>query len=83
MYSTITTKGQITLPASWRRQLNLESGQKVAMREVDGAIIIDPPQRLANLRMRARAEMEAAGTWGMEASADQGWVAAVADKMGR
>jgi len=78
VYSTITSKGQITLPSSLRRKLGLNAGLRVGMREVDGRIVIDPPQDLDAVRARAQAEMRAAGTWGAPVSPSDGWRAAAA-----
>ena len=43
----ITTKGQITLPISIRRELNLKDGDKVAFIEKDGNYILINPVSLA------------------------------------
>ena len=43
----ITTKGQITLPISIRRELNLKDGDKVAFIEKDGNFILINPLSLA------------------------------------
>ena len=43
----ITTKGQITLPISIRRELNLKEGDKVAFIEKDGNYILVNPISLA------------------------------------
>lgn len=43
----ITTKGQITLPITIRRQLNLNYGDKVAFIEKDGQYVIVNPTILA------------------------------------
>ena len=43
----ITTKGQITLPISIRRELNLKDGDKVAFIEKDGNYILINPISLA------------------------------------
>jgi len=81
MYSTITSKGQITLPARLRHKLGLETGRRVAMREVDGRIVIDPPQDMDAIRARAQAEMRAAGTWGSVVNAADGWRIAATRKL--
>ena len=36
--STITTKGQVTIPAEMRRKLGLSPGDRIAFELVDGAI---------------------------------------------
>ena len=43
----ITTKGQITLPISIRKDLNLKDGDKVAFIEKDGSYILVNPVSLA------------------------------------
>ncbi len=48
----ITTKGQITLPISIRRELNLKDGDKVAFIEKDGHYIIINPISLAIDKVR-------------------------------
>jgi len=82
MYSTITEKGQITLPAEFRRNLGLQPGCKVSMRELDGAIVVGTPVSIDVLRARAKSEMTAAGTWGRPVDARQGWASAAAEKLG-
>ena len=55
----ITTKGQITLPVSIRRELNLKDGDKVAFIEKDGKYIIINPVSLAIDKARKDFEGEA------------------------
>lgn len=55
----ITTKGQITLPVSIRRELNLKDGDKVAFIEKDGNYIIINPVSLAIDKARKDFEGEA------------------------
>ena len=43
----ITSKGQITLPISIRKQLNLKDGNKVAFIEKDGMYVLVNPVSLA------------------------------------
>ncbi len=40
--TTITSKGQITLPAEFRKREGFHPGDKVVVREVDGALIVEP-----------------------------------------
>lgn len=78
-YTTITSKGQITLPVEARRALGLRPGQKVAVRVDGDHLVIDPPADLASLRSRLREEAEAAGTWGTVPQAGAGWAARAED----
>jgi antitoxin PrlF len=38
----ITSKGQITLPAEFRKREGFHPGDKVRVREADGALIVEP-----------------------------------------
>ena len=40
--ATVTTKGQITIPADVRRRLGLESGDRVEFVEMEGGFAIKP-----------------------------------------
>lgn len=79
MYATITSKGQITLPAAARRALGLHEGQRLGIRIEGTSLVIDSPADITSLRERARAEAEANGTWGAVPTVDDAW----ADHVGR
>ena len=81
MYSTITVKGQVTLPARLRRSLGFRPGLKVAIRQEGDTIVLGPVQVMQDLREQARAEMVASGTWGAAVAPDQGWAAAASGKV--
>jgi len=81
MYSTITQKGQITLPAEWRRKLGLEPGLRISMREVAGTIVIDSPQDMAAVRAQAKREMQTAGTWGAPIDTSAVWTTVANEKL--
>ena len=55
----ITSKGQITLPISIRKELNLKDGSKVAFIEKDGVYILVNPVTLAINDVRKAFEGEA------------------------
>jgi len=38
----VTRKGQITVPASYRKKYNIKEGSKIAFKEEDGKLIIEP-----------------------------------------
>lgn len=44
--ATITSKRQLTLPANIFEKAGLKIGQKVAVREENGSLIIVPPEKL-------------------------------------
>ena len=45
--STITSKGQVTIPVEVRRQLSLKSGDKVAFYLENGRVVLKPVIRKA------------------------------------
>ncbi len=74
-YTTITSKGQITLPVAARRQLNLRAGQRVAVRVEGDHLVIDPPSSIDDVRAMLRTEAERQGTWGTIPHSGDGWAA--------
>ncbi len=50
--ATISSKGQVVIPAKLRKKLRLKSGTKVAIDEVDGEIRIKPNPYDALLALR-------------------------------
>ena len=49
-YVTITSQGQITIPAPVRRQFGLEKGEKVVIRTDEGRAVIEPAKDIFALR---------------------------------
>lgn len=65
--ATISSKGQITLPAEFRRQLKLREGDKITIVKRANSIEIRPStydQELNELRARIEKEVRAKGLWG-------------------
>lgn len=60
-YSTVTTKGQITLPAELREKLKLSTGKKVGIHLQNNEIVIDIPPDIEAVREKNRAFMKAKG----------------------
>ncbi|MDR1187421.1 MAG: AbrB/MazE/SpoVT family DNA-binding domain-containing protein [Bifidobacteriaceae bacterium] len=63
-YTTVTSKGQVTIPAEMRRGLGIEPGQKLQVSTDAGRVVIEPTTGIEQLRGRLRAEAEVNGTWG-------------------
>lgn len=66
--ATISSKGQITLPAEIRRSLKLRPGDKITIVKRGNSAELKPStydQELAELRSQAEAIMKKNGTWGM------------------
>ena len=72
-YTNLTSKGQMTLPAVIRKEFGLAPGARVRVQWDGQRAFIDPTPDLAELRARARAEAEAAGTWGKPYRAGDGF----------
>ena len=61
-YSTVTSKGQITLPASIREKMNLKSGQKVSITQGDkGQINIQLPPSIDDIRTQLQVNLREKG----------------------
>ena len=49
-YITVSSKGQLVIPAAIRQALGIESGTRVAIRQEGSRVIIDPETVAAKLR---------------------------------
>lgn len=66
--TTISSKGQITLPAAIRRQLNVRLGDRLQVNYVQGKAVIQRDnydERLAAVRAHAKKHLEARGLSGL------------------
>mgnify|MGYP002724221268 CR=1 FL=1 len=79
MYATITSKGQITLPAAVRRALNLQSGQKLAVTVQNDSVVLNAPRSVQSVRTRLKDEAKKSGTWGHVPVAGEGWASRAED----
>ncbi len=50
IYTTVSTKGQLVIPAAIRQQLGIRPGTRVAVRVDGGQMILDPQSIEAKLR---------------------------------
>jgi len=80
IYTTVTSKGQITLPADLRKRFGIQPGHRVGIREVGGTITLEPIKTIAEARIAARREIEAADTIGAAAEVSAGWRDAAAHR---
>lgn len=61
-YSTVTSKGQMTLPADIRAKLHIKPGQKVAIHLNErGEAVIEPTLSLHELRQETYASLRSRG----------------------
>lgn len=80
-FTTITAKGQITLPVEFRRKLHVRPGMKVALSYQNDGIVIHPAVDLDALRARVKAHMKKAGIGPVtEEQIDAAWAESVAEK---
>jgi AbrB family looped-hinge helix DNA binding protein len=66
--ATISSKGQITLPAKIRRSLNIASGDRITITKIAGGVRLTPSvydEELSKLREKITAELKSKGKWGI------------------
>jgi AbrB family looped-hinge helix DNA binding protein len=51
IYATLSSKGQIVIPATFRESLGLESGTRFAIRREGDRLILEPQTLAAKLRL--------------------------------
>ena len=87
-YSTVTSKGQITLPASIREKMNLKAGQKVSITQEDtGKVNIQVSPSIEDIRAQLQVNLRKKGftpeklrKMAEEYRSDDGFVAYVEEK---
>ncbi len=45
MHTTVSSKGQVVLPAATRTELRIEAGDQLAVRIENGELVLTPPKR--------------------------------------
>ena len=73
VYAKITSKGQITIPVTARRELNLKPGERLAVNVEGDSLKLSAPPDIDKLRNAIREEAKAQGTWGTVPTANDGW----------
>jgi len=61
IYTTLSSKGQIVIPATFRESLGLESGTRFAIRREGERLILEPQTLAAKLRLISEMRGCAAG----------------------
>jgi AbrB family looped-hinge helix DNA binding protein len=51
IFTTVSTKGQLVIPARIREALGIEPGTRVAVRQEGSQVILEPETRAAKLRL--------------------------------
>jgi AbrB family looped-hinge helix DNA binding protein len=80
-YTSMTEKGQITIPAEIRRALKLEKG-KLNITLQDEKILISKPVDIEEVRRELREQMVLKGTEKVAVRSGDGWAAHVREKHG-
>ena len=78
-YSTITSKGQLTLPVEFRRALDLVVGQKVAITLEGNTLVLRSPGSIDAVRAQLQQEMKRKGTLHATEKSGDGWAAHVTE----
>jgi AbrB family looped-hinge helix DNA binding protein len=81
-HTTITEKGQITLPAEMRRALNLEAGEKINVSLQGERILISKPVDIKEVRRQLQEQMIQKGTEKQTVQNGDGWAAHIKEKHG-
>lgn len=66
--ATISSKGQITLPAKIRKSLNLVAGDRITITKSAGVVKLTPSvydEELSELREKVAVELKEKGKWGI------------------
>lgn len=75
--TNITSKGQITLPAEFRKREGFHPGEAVDVREVEGGLFVEPAgagiKKTAGILKHLRRDLSPATTEEMEEAAAAGW----------
>ena len=80
--TTITSKGQITLPAPLRARLKLQPGKRVTVRLQNNHLIIDAPEDLETLQKRNQAFLRQHAIGPItDAQIDDAWAASLHKKL--
>jgi AbrB family looped-hinge helix DNA binding protein len=61
VYATVSTKGQLVIPAPIREALGIEPGTRIAIRREGARVILDPETMAAKLRLIDEMHGSAAG----------------------
>ena len=82
MYATVTSKGQVTLPAVLRRELGIEPGQMIGFRHEGGQTILEPAGDVEAVRSMLEQAARRSGTWGTTPDISESWRQAVVRRHG-
>ena len=79
MYSTVSTKGQVTIPAEIRQKYSLQPGRRIGFRAAGDDVSLVLPQPIDEVRATLQQSMRAKGTLGVTYESGDGWAAHVGE----
>jgi len=77
MYATVSTKGQVTIPAEIRQAHGISPGRRVGFRVEDGRVSLELPAAIDDVRSTLQQAMKDQGTLGQPYQNGDGWTAHV------
>ncbi|MDR0848847.1 MAG: AbrB/MazE/SpoVT family DNA-binding domain-containing protein [Propionibacteriaceae bacterium] len=83
MYATVSTKGQVTIPAPIREELGIEPGRRIGFSLSEGEILVSVPPAIETVRHMLQQELRAQGTLGVPYTSGDGWTEAVQESHGQ
>ena len=60
-FTTVTSKGQITLPVEFRRAMKVKSGQKLSIKFVDNSVVVSQVANAEDIRERTKQHLNKMG----------------------
>ena len=82
MYATVTSKGQVTLPAELRRAFGIKPGQTIGFRPSGDHVIIEPAAAVEDVRDMLEQAARRNGTWGTAPAVPPAWQEAAVRRYG-
>ncbi|MDR0284171.1 MAG: AbrB/MazE/SpoVT family DNA-binding domain-containing protein [Propionibacteriaceae bacterium] len=83
MYATVSTKGQVTIPAEVRDALHITPGRRVGFRMTETGVHLEVPATIEEVRSMLRTALTKNGTWGKVYGNGDGWAAYVEERYGQ
>ncbi|MCL2483691.1 MAG: AbrB/MazE/SpoVT family DNA-binding domain-containing protein [Propionibacteriaceae bacterium] len=80
MYATVTSKGQVTLPAELRRLLGIQPGQTIGFRTDGQRVTVETSTSVEDVRTTLEEATRQNGTWGQTSSTPPAWRATAVER---
>lgn len=83
VYATVSTKGQVTIPAEIREALHISPGRRVGFRMDGDQVSLEVPTTVEEVRTMLQAAMKANGTQSLPYQNGDGWAVHVKETYGQ